>query len=308
MFIGLITPYVDGVVTVACCYAIITLGLQLTLASGQFSVAHAALAGLGGYASGVASINGGWPFPLALVCGVAMGAATGALLASVLRRTSGVLLGTVTIAVGQAMAITMRNLDHIGGVDLGGSQGLAGIPPRTGLFWAVGALAVSTGVAVGLRRTTVGLSMLAVGNDETVARSLGVSIMSCRLWGFAVGGAMAGLGGALVAHNNGIVEPKDLSFGAEPLFFIFLMVGGLTTPWGALFGAFTVWWLQELLRFPWTENGQWLFLDQQDRYWILGVVLVLVVLFRQKGAVVRRPLKAPVATQGGAVSPVGAAE
>lgn len=306
--LALITPYVDGVLIVACCYAIITLGLQFTLASGQFSVAHAALAGLGGYASGVASINGGWPFPLALLAGIVIGLATGAVLAGILRRTSGVLLGTVTIAIGQSLAIIMRNLDHIGGVDLGGSQGLAGIPPRTSLPWAAGCLVVSLAGVLALRRSTVGLSILAVGNDETVARSLGVSIMSSRLWGFAVGGALAGLGGALVAHNNGIVEPKDLSFASEPLFFIFLMVGGLTTPWGAVFGAFAVWWLQELLRFPWTENGQFLFLDQQDRYWILGVVLVVVVLFRQKGLIVRRPLRAPVRVDGAAVAATAEAE
>lgn len=306
--LALITPYVDGVLIVACCYAIITLGLQFTLASGQFSVAHAALAGLGGYASGVASINGGWPFPLALLAGIVIGLATGAVLAGILRRTSGVLLGTVTIAIGQSLAIIMRNLDHIGGVDLGGSQGLAGIPPRTSLPWAAGCLVVSLTGVLALRRSTVGLSILAVGNDETVARSLGVSIMSSRLWGFAVGGALAGLGGALVAHNNGIVEPKDLSFASEPLFFIFLMVGGLTTPWGAVFGAFAVWWLQELLRFPWTENGQFLFLDQQDRYWILGVVLVVVVLFRQKGLIVRRPLRAPVRVDGAAVGATAEAE
>ena len=110
--------------------------------------------------------------------------------------------------------------------------------------------------ALALRRSRVGLAMLALGQDETVARSLGISLLGTRLWGFAAGGALAGLGGALIAHNNGIVEPKDLSFASEPLFFIFLMMGGLSTPWGAVAGAFGVWWLQELLRFPWSTTAR----------------------------------------------------
>ena len=291
--LAVITPYVDSVLVVAMSYAVITLGLQLTLASGQFSVAHAALAGLGGYAAGLASIDGDWPFPLALAAGAATGLLAGAVLAAVLARTSGILLGTVTIAVGQTLAVLMRNLDTAFGLRLGGSQGLSGIPTRTSLGWAALTLAVALAASLALRRSAVGLSMLAVGRDETVARSLGISVLATRLWGFAGGGALAGLGGALIAHNNGIVEPKDLSFASEPLFFIFLMIGGLATPWGAVAGAVGVWWLQELLRFPWSDDGTFLFLDQQDRYWILGVVLILVVLFRQQGAIPRRALRAP---------------
>lgn len=289
----MITPYVDSVLVVALSYAVITLGLQLTLASGQFSVAHAALAGLGGYAGGLASINGHWPFPVALAAGAAIGLVAGAVLAAVLARTSGILLGTVTIAVGQTLAVLMRNLNTVFGLRLGGSQGLSGIPTRTGVGWAAGTLALALAASLALRASGVGLSMLAVGRDETVARSLGISVLTTRLWGFAGGGALAGLGGALIAHNNGIVEPKDLSFASEPLFFIFLMIGGLATPWGAVAGAVGVWWLQELLRFPWSDDGTFLFLDQQDRYWILGVVLILVVLFRQQGAIPRRALRAP---------------
>lgn len=299
---ALLTPYIDGVLVVAFSYAIITLGLQLTLASGQFSVAHAALAGLGGYAAGVISIETALPFPVALAAGVTLAGCTGSLLAVILRRTSGILLGTVTIAIGQSIAILMRNVDSLWGIQLGGSQGLAGIPTRTSLAWAGAALAASVLFALSMRRSAVGLAMLAVGSDETVARSLGVSVMATRIWGFAAGGALAGLGGALVAHNNGIVEPKDLSFASEPLFFIFLMIGGFSTPWGAVLGAIGVWWLQELLRFPWSDDGTFVFLDQQDRYWILGVVLVVVVLFRQQGLIVRRPLRAgaPSAVPGAA--------
>jgi ABC-type branched-subunit amino acid transport system permease subunit len=69
------------------------------------------------------------------------------------------------------------------------------------------------------------------------------------------------------------------------------MIGGFTTPWGAVIGTLGVWWLQEMLRFPWTSNGHFGFLQQQDRYWILGLLLIVVVLFRQQGILVRRPMR-----------------
>lgn len=285
------TPYVDGVLVVAFAYALVTLGLQTTLASGQFSVTHAALMGLGGYAGGLASKEWEWPFAAALAAGLLMGAVAGLILALLLQRTSGVLLGTVTIAIGQSLAIILRTTDSVFGMETGGTQGLAGIPTKTTLWWAAGVFLVGFAAALAVRRSRVGLAMLALGKDETVARSLGVSLLGTRLWGFGFGGALAGLGGVLIAHNNGIIEPKDLSFASEPLFFIFLMMGGVTTPWGAVVGTFGVWWLQELLRFPWSPDGHFLFLDQQDRYWILGLLLVVMVLFRQQGVVVRRSLR-----------------
>jgi branched-chain amino acid transport system permease protein len=141
------------------------------------------------------------------------------------------------------------------------------------------------------RRGCIGYAILAVGKDETVARSLGISVERIRGIAFGVGGALAGMGGGLLAHNNGLIEPSNLAFGAEPLFFIFLIVGGPATPWGAVLGTFLMWWLQEVLRFG--QNGQFLFLSQADRYWVLGLILVSVVVVRPDGLLKRRPTLYP---------------
>jgi branched-chain amino acid transport system permease protein len=279
-----VSPYAQSVFILAFTYAVVTLGLQVTVSSGQFSVAHAALMGVGGYAGGIATVRWHIAFALSLAFGAAVGGLLGGIMAVVLRRTSGMLLGTVTIALGQAISVIARNTRSVGG-----SQGYSGIPLRTTLPWASGCALVALFVALGLRRSRIGLTMLANQRDETVAGSLGINPLAVRLWGFAVGGALAGLGGVLLAHNNGIIEPKDLSFAAEPLFFIFLMVGGMSTPWGAFFGAIGMWWFQEWLRFG--NSGKFLFLNRADRYWILGLVLVAVVLLRPTGALVRRPLR-----------------
>jgi branched-chain amino acid transport system permease protein len=273
----------QSVFTVAFAYSCVTLGLWATLTSGQFSVAHAALMGVGGYAAGIASVTQHVPFVVALGIGSLTGGLVGVAMAYVLQRTSSMLLGTVTIAIGQAISLIITNIGY-----LGRSQGYSGIPLRTSVWWAGGCAVLSLAAMLWLRRSRAGIEMLAAGKDETVARSLGISILRVRMIGFGIGGLLAGLGGALLAHNNGIIEPKDLAFGAEPLFFSFLFVGGLTTPWGAFAGTLAVWWFQELLRFG--DSGKFLFLDQQDRYWIVGLMLVVVVLKRPRGLLVRRPI------------------
>jgi branched-chain amino acid transport system permease protein len=271
-------------------FSLVTLGLFVTISSGQFSVAHAALMGVGGYAAGIATVNWNAPFPIALLAGAAAGALLGLAIAFVLQRTSGILLATVTIALGQAIALTIQNVPS-----LGGSQGYTGIPIRTTVWWTIALTVIAFGVILGLLRTRIGLEFLAVSHDETVSKALGISILATRLWGFGLGGLLAGLGGGLVAHQNGLIQPSELSFAQEPKFFIYLVIGGFTSPWGALLGTLAMYYVQEvILRFG-ESSTLTIFgvhvLDYKDRFWILGLLLIVVVLTRPRGVFVRRSFR-----------------
>src|SRR2546427_5104170 len=157
-------------VAYACAFSLVTLGLYVTISSGQFSVAHAVLMGVGGYAAGIATANWNLAFPVALIAGAAAGALLGLAIAFVLQRTSGILLATVTIAVGQAIALTIQNVPS-----LGGSQGYTGIPIRTTVWWAIVLTVIAFALILGLLRTRIGLEFLAVSHDETVSKALGIS-------------------------------------------------------------------------------------------------------------------------------------
>src|SRR2546428_11768729 len=219
----------DGLpVTSACVFAMVALVLYVRIACAQFSVAHAALMGVGGYAAGIATANWNLSFPVALLAGAAAGALLGLAIAFVLQRTSGILLATVTIAVGQAIALTIQNVPS-----LGGSQGYTGIPIRTTVWWAITLTVIAFALILGLLRTRIGLEFLAVSHDETVSKALGISILATRLWGFGLGGLLAGLGGWLIAHPQGLLQPSELSFAQEPKFFIYLVIGGVSPPAGA---------------------------------------------------------------------------
>jgi len=100
-----------------------------------------------------------------------------------------------------------------------------------------------------------------------------------------------------------------LSFAQEPKFFIYLVIGGFTSPWGALLGTLAMYYVQEvILRFG-ESSTLTIFgvhvLDYKDRFWILGLLLIVVVLTHPRGVFVRRSLRwrgpreiAPVPTSG----------
>jgi branched-chain amino acid transport system permease protein len=274
MIAALLSQYTQSVLTTGAMFAIAGMGLYVTLSSGQFSVVHAALMGLGGYAAGVGSVELGCSYVVSLLIGALAGGFVGVLLGVLLHKMDGMLLGIATLAIGQAIALTVVNIDY-----LGGSVGYAGVPLRTTFSSAWLILGLAMAGLMYMRRTRFGLAVLAVGKDATVAEALGISAFVMRVWAFGVGGALAGLAGAMLIQFVGLIQPNDLAFPAEVQLFIYVVVGGLTTPWGAAVGAVGILWLLEALRF-----------SVLDRYWILGLILVVVVLVRPKGLLVRRSI------------------
>src|SRR5438034_8421199 len=108
--------------------SIIALGLYITMSSGPLSVAHAALAGMGGYLSAVLTTNFGWPFPLAVGAGLLLGLFTGFVLGLLIVRMNELVAGLTTLGFGETMAVIAFNIDYIGG-----ANAFTGIPMRTNL-------------------------------------------------------------------------------------------------------------------------------------------------------------------------------
>jgi branched-chain amino acid transport system permease protein len=280
---GFLSPYAQGVFVSGGIFAIATIGLYVTITSGQVSVMHQALVGVGGYAAGVASVSLGFPLVVSLLFGLVAGAVVGAVVALLLREMNGMVLGVATIAIGQALSLIAANIPQ-----LGGSLGYTGISLQTTLTWVVVILIIVMAGLSWLRHTHFGLALLAVGKEPAVAEALGMSSTFVRVWAFGVGGALAGISGGLQAHWLSIVEPTSLGFAYEALLFMYLIIGGVGSPWGALVGAVGVTWLLEALRFTGSA-----------RYWILGLVLVVVIILRPQGLIARKSLRADGQDAGG---------
>src|SRR2546423_836777 len=198
--VKMLSSYAQSVFTTGCIYAIVCVGLYITIASGQFSIAHAALMGLGAYTAGVVAVQFNWPFWSTLFAAAALGCIMGAILGFLLRNMHGILVGVATLAIGQITSLGVSNIDF-----LGGSLGYAGVPLRTTLWSVVVILAVLMAMLTWLRHTRTGLALVAVGKEPVVAEALGISTLGVRIWAFAVGGALAGIAGGLLVQFLGLV-------------------------------------------------------------------------------------------------------
>ena len=127
-----------------------------------------------------------------------------------------------------------------------------------------------------LMATRLGRAMRAIHDDETVATVMGVNVRAVQVAAFAIGGALAGLSGALYAHHFSFVEAQYFGPLLSIYVLLFVLIGGTQTAWGPLVGAtfFTI--VPEFLRL----GGSW-------RYVVFGVIIVAMMMFRPEGMVTR---------------------
>jgi len=208
---------------------ILALGYQVTYGlSGQLSVAHAPLAGIGAYAVAELTTAHGWSFWASLPVAVGLAAVVGAVVGLPGLRVSGDILALVTLGAGEILQSLYLNTQRF----TGGYQGISGLPPVAvfgsavddrGLYLvALGLGALVLGAVVGLRASPLGRAWLAGRDDEVAARSLGIRTGRARLLAFSVGAGIAGAGGAVYAVQNGFVS--SVSFGLSQTVTVILVV------------------------------------------------------------------------------------
>ena len=272
-----LSGYWQGVITVAGIAVIAALGLQLTISSGQFSLVHGALMGTSSYVTGLVTVYLGLDFWLAVLLGGLAGAILGALISALLSRLEGVLFGLATLAIGQALTLVASNTPAIGG-----TTGFTGVPLNTQMWQVVLIAAVALAAVLMLKGTRVGIGVVSAGRDPVVALSLGIPVRRYKIEAFAAGGALAGIAGALNVQYLSFVDPTALNFGTEVQLVLYVVIGGMATPLGAVLGAVLVTALNETLR-----------VAVLDRAWILGLVLMIVALLRPQGILSRQGIDTP---------------
>ena len=218
-----------GLGTTAAIAAVLALGYQVTYGfTGQLSVAHAPLQGIGAYAVAQLMTARGWSFWAALAPAALMAAAVGALVGLPALRARVDVLALVTLAAGEILQSLYLNTT----VFTAGSEGISGIPPvsvlgarldQRGLYAVAVVVTLATLLAVAaLARSPLGRAWLALRDDELAARSLGVRTGRLRILAFAVGAGVAGVAGGLYAVQDGFVS--SVSFGLSQTVTVILVV------------------------------------------------------------------------------------
>jgi len=237
--------YRVGQFTQALSLGIAVLGLNLLVGySGQISLGHGAFFALGAYASAISIDDLGVPYlltlPLAgIVCGIA-----GFLLGLPALRLRGLYLALVTLGLAIATPQIIKRADGL----TGGTQGL-GVDKVTAPAWSgladdqwlyfvtLAVTAVMFMLAAFLVRGRVGRALVAIRDNEIAARTMGVDLARFKTGTFAISAAYAGVGGALFTLPIGFLAPESFPLALSFAFLAAIVVGGLATIAGALFGA-----------------------------------------------------------------------
>lgn len=244
------SDYAIGVFTNIGLISFIALSAYLLLIAGEMSFGQQAFFGVGAYAAGVATAMYGVPLPLAALLAMAAGGAVAFLVGLPTLRLRGLYFAMATLAAAEMLRIVFELVHfqrEIDGELLGpdGTQGFrgirwvfeAGIEPADflAIVWALLALAVSAFVVI--ERSRLGATLRMLGEDPELARMLGIHVERFKLGVAAAAGALAALGGALYAHHNTYIEPRnfDIMLGVHSL--AYALIGGLGTVFGPLLGV-----------------------------------------------------------------------
>ncbi|MBV8152704.1 MAG: branched-chain amino acid ABC transporter permease [Candidatus Eremiobacteraeota bacterium] len=247
--------------------ALLALSLSVCLRAGQLALAQAAFMGIAGYLSAIAVVDGHWPLVLAGPAAIAASTIVGALLALPVERLRGVFLAIATIGFGEIVRVVADNL-----AITGGAEGFTGIPPVLSTPWIYAALAIVGAIVFAARRSRFALAIQTTREDEAAAQGVGIDTGMVRVATLACAGAIAGLAGVLYAFTNFFITPADFAFGRMEQILVYCVIGGVTSPLGAVVGAALMTVLPEIFRFL-----------HDYREIVDGLVLLVVIIFAPAG-------------------------
>lgn len=263
----------------------ITLAVSLNLINGftgQFSIGHAGFMAVGAYSAAYFSVNYGVRLAAALGGGavgwvVALLAATvvGALFAGLAGlvvgvpslRLKGDYLAIVTLGFGQIIVVFLNNIDAVGG-----ARGYSGIPIVKSFFWIFLIAILTIVVVYNIVNSAFGRALISIREDELAAEAMGVNTTRYKVMAFVISSAMAGAGGALLAHFDGYLNPKSFEFIKSFEILIMIILGGLGSIVGSVLGAIVLTILPEALR------G-----FAQYRMVIYSLLLIILMITRPQG-------------------------
>ncbi|MGA7017935.1 MAG: branched-chain amino acid ABC transporter permease [Pseudolabrys sp.] len=260
--------------------ALAAVSLNLILGyGGMMSFGHAAYLGIGGYAVGILAFEGvttGFvQWPVALLVSAFFALVIGALSL----RTRGVYFIMITLAFAQMAYYIVAGLARYGGDDgltiQKRSQFIAPINLSNKVqfyYICLALLCAAIYLVWRLVNSRFGMAIQGARSNDTRMRAIGFPTYRYKLTCFVIAGTLCGLAGALLANHTDFVSPAMMYWTRSGDLIIMVVLGGMGSTFGPLFGAVALLVLEEVL-------------SGITEYWqiILGPLLLLVVLFARGG-------------------------
>ena len=259
---------------------ILAVSFYIIAQSGEWSLAHAVMMGVGAYSSALFTSRLGIPIYASIPIAAAVAAGIGRLISYPLVRMTGFGFFIGSFAAGEAIRLTwVRMRDPFGGV-----RGLINIPTpetismagiavdfsRTTPYYLVtlGVMAACLFFMYRIDKSRLGDTFRAIHSDPDLAESTGINITYNRNLAFMIGSLFAGIAGALLVHRLGAVDPRTFSITTMLYLLVWVVVGGTGSFISPIIGVSVMTAVFEGAR----GLAEW-------RPFLFGAILVVVLIF-----------------------------
>jgi len=259
---------------------ILAVSLNLLIGyAGQISLGHAAFFGLGAYSSAILTTRYGVDPWLSMLAGLAVVFLVASLISRPILRLKGHYLAMATLGFGIIVHIVMVQAVTL----TGGPDGLSGIPGlsllgwrlKTDLHWywlVAGVMLVVVWLSLNIVDSRTGRALRAVHGSEFAAEMMGIDTARTKAQVFVLSALLSAFAGSLFAHQQGFVSPDSFSFFVSIELVTMVVLGGMASTYGAVFGAVTLTLL---------KAGLVVFHDYEMV--ILGAILMVIMIFLPQG-------------------------
>jgi branched-chain amino acid transport system permease protein len=266
-----IDPYLLQILVNIGIAIILALGLNvITGLTGQLTLGHAAFMSIGAFVSALITIKTGLPFEVNLLLAGLATAIVGALIGYPILRLTGDYLAICTLGFAEIVKVAFLNLEITNK-----ALGLTVPPARTSIpmpFMVLICTVLAIIAVTFVQNSRFGRALKAIREDEIAAESMGINLTRYKIQSFAFGTFLAGVGGALYAHFLSYINPSDFGFLKSVDILSMVVLGGLGSIPGTVFGASILAAAPEFLRFM-----------AQYRMLVYGALLVFLMVFRPNG-------------------------
>ncbi len=238
-----LNTYYLSLLTFVCVYAVAGVGLMLlTGYAGQVSLGHAAFLAAGAYTEAILQAHG-IPFVLSLPAAAAVAAALGLAVGIPALRLTGIYLAVATLAFAFIVEEILARWESVTRGNFGIAVDTLAIGPLSFdaewkfYYLAFGVLAATLLAARNLLRTKTGRALVALRDSTIAAQSLGVHLAWYKTVAFGLSAGLTGLAGALYAHKIAFISPEQFTIMVSVELLVMVVVGGLGSLHGAVFGA-----------------------------------------------------------------------
>ncbi len=283
-------------------YVLLALGLNVVVGyAGLLDLGYVGFFAVGAYTVALltspdSDLKRNWPWLAAVPVAIALTMLAGLILGWPTLRLRGDYLAIVTLAFAEIIRITadsssylkgdrgFTDIPHPPGRHADGSP-IFGVRDATPYFWLGLTVIIVVIFAIrNLDRSRVGRSWLAIREDEEAAEIMGVRTVKFKLWAFAIGAAVAGLGGVMFAGEQGFMNSATFVLLFSILVLAGVVMGGAGNIAGAILGGALISYVPDRLRGV-QIGGVDAF---QYRFLIFGLVIILVMIFRPQGLIPSR--------------------